>query len=48
MAARTRSLTGAIASGPPVALPYMKENLNRAGVAGLKTCLDMEPEFIGR
>ena len=34
----------AIAAGPPVALRYMKENFNRAGVADLKTCLDMEAD----
>ncbi len=41
---RARELAGAIAAGPPVALRYMKENLNRASVADLKTCLDMEAD----
>ncbi len=44
LAARARELAGAIAAGPPVALRYMKENFNRAAVAGLKTCLDMEAD----
>lgn len=44
LAARTRELAGAIAAGPPLALRYMKENLNRASVADLKTCLDMEAD----
>lgn len=44
LAGRTRQLAGAIADGPPVALRYMKENFNRAGVADLKTCLDMEAD----
>ncbi|MXW93868.1 MAG: enoyl-CoA hydratase [Rhodospirillaceae bacterium] len=44
LAARARELAGAIAAGPPVALRYMKENFNRAGVADLKTCLDMEAD----
>ncbi len=33
-----------IAAGPPVALRYMKENLNRALVADLQSCLDVEAE----
>ena len=33
-----------IAAGPPVALRYMKENLNRALSADLQSCLDMEAE----
>ncbi len=41
---RARELAGAIAAGPPIAVRYMKENLNRAGVADLKTCLDMEAD----
>ena len=44
LAARARELAGTIAAGPPVALRYMKENLNRASVADLKTCLDMEAD----
>lgn len=37
-----------IADGPPIALRYMKENLNRALVADLKTCLDMEADRMVR
>ena len=37
-----------IADGPPIALRYMKENLNRALVADLKTCLDMEADCMVR
>jgi len=33
-----------IAAGPPVALRYMKENLNRALFADLQSCLDVEAE----
>ena len=44
LAGRARDLAGAIAAGPPVALRYMKENFNRAAVADLKTCLDMEAD----
>ena len=44
LADRARELAGAIAAGPPIALRYMKENINRAGVADLKTCLDMEAD----
>ena len=33
-----------IAAGPPIALRYMKDNLNRALVHGLEECLDLEAE----
>lgn len=33
-----------IAAGPPIALRYMKDNLNRALVQDLATCLDLEAE----
>jgi enoyl-CoA hydratase/carnithine racemase len=33
-----------IAAGPPVALRYMKDNLNRALDAGLRDCLDVEAD----
>ena len=33
-----------IAAGPPIAMRYMKENINRAVTADLKTCLDMEAD----
>lgn len=47
---RDKSLAFAreIADGPPIALRYMKENLNRALVADLKTCLDMEADRMVR
>ncbi|MEQ8484388.1 MAG: enoyl-CoA hydratase [Pseudomonadales bacterium] len=38
------SLARDIAGGPPIALGYMKENLNRALTADLKTCLAMEAD----
>lgn len=44
LADRARALATTIASGPPLALRYMKENISRAGVADLKTCLDMEAD----
>ena len=34
----------ALAAGPPVALRYMKDNLNRALTHGLRECLDLEAE----
>jgi len=37
-----------IAMGPPIALRYMKENLNRAITADLKTCLDLEADRMVR
>ena len=33
-----------IAAGPPIALRYMKDNLNRALTLGLRECLDVEAE----
>lgn len=44
LAQRADELAQTIADGPPLALRYMKENINRAGVADLKTCLDMEAD----
>ncbi len=41
---RAQELASAIASGAPLALRYMKENLNRAVVSDLKACLDMEAD----
>jgi enoyl-CoA hydratase/carnithine racemase len=38
------ALAQRIAAGPPIALRYMKENLNRALVADLRACLDAEAE----
>jgi enoyl-CoA hydratase/carnithine racemase len=42
------NLAREIAGGPPIALGYMKENLNRALTADLKTCLAMEAERMVR
>lgn len=42
------NLAQQIAAGPPVALRYMKENLNRALTADLATCLDMEADRMVR
>jgi len=44
VATRARS----IAEGPPIALRYMKENLNRAVDADLRTCLAMEADRMVR
>ncbi len=38
------ALAASIAAGPPIALRYMKDNLNRALVADLEPCLDVEAE----
>jgi 2-(1,2-epoxy-1,2-dihydrophenyl)acetyl-CoA isomerase len=46
--ARTRELAQSIAAGPPIALRYMKQNLNRAVVADLRTCLAEEAERMVR
>ena len=45
---RTRELAEQIASGPPIALAYMKENINRAVTGDLKTCLAMEADRLLR
>ncbi len=45
---RTRELARSIAQGPPIALRYMKENFNRATVADLTTCLDLEADRLMR
>jgi enoyl-CoA hydratase/carnithine racemase len=42
--AESLALARQIAAGPPVALRYMKENLNRALSAPLERCLDEEAE----
>jgi 2-(1,2-epoxy-1,2-dihydrophenyl)acetyl-CoA isomerase len=44
LASRTAEWARNIASGPPIAVRYMKENINRAMTADLQTCLDMEAE----
>jgi 2-(1,2-epoxy-1,2-dihydrophenyl)acetyl-CoA isomerase len=42
LAARTREIALRLASGPTVALRYMKENLNRAMAGEVDDCLDLE------
>ena len=48
LARETRALAQRIASGPPVALRFMKENLNRAETGDLRTCLAMEADRMSR
>ena len=48
LAKRTAELARTIADGPPVALRYMKENLNRAVGADLRTCLALEADRMSR
>ena len=48
LAGRTAELARTIADGPPVALRYMKENLNRALSADLRTCLALEADRMSR
>ena len=45
---RTAELARSIADGPPVAVRYMKENLNRAVGADLRTCLALEADRMSR
>ena len=42
LADRTRELASRLASGPTIAYRYMKENLNRAMIADIDDCLDLE------
>jgi enoyl-CoA hydratase/carnithine racemase len=44
LAAAATDLARQIAAGPPIALRYMKDNLNRALEEGLHACLDVEAE----
>jgi enoyl-CoA hydratase/carnithine racemase len=44
LASEALALAQRIAAGPPVALRYMKENLNRALGESLRACLDAEAE----
>ncbi len=44
----TRALASQIANGPRTAIRYMKENLNRAITADLRTCLAMEADRMVR
>ena len=48
LASHTRDIAESIACGPPIALSYMKENLNRAVTNDLATCLDMEADRMMR
>ncbi len=45
---RARELASQIASGPPQAIQYMKQNINRATQADFKTCLDWEADRLVR
>ena len=46
--ARARALAESIAAGPPIALRYMKENLNRAVGADLRSALALEADRMVR
>jgi 2-(1,2-epoxy-1,2-dihydrophenyl)acetyl-CoA isomerase len=46
--ARARTLAESIAAGPPIALRYMKENLNRAVAADLRSALALEADRMVR
>ena len=46
--AHVKELAQKIGSGPPVALRYMKENLNRASVHDFRTCLAHEADRLVR
>ena len=46
--ARTQTLAESIAAGPPIALRYMKENLNRAVGADMRTALALEADRMVR
>lgn len=48
LAETTRSLAEQITAGPPIALGYMKQNLNRAVTEDLKSCLEMEADRMVR
>lgn len=45
---RTRALAEGIAAGPPIALRYMKENLNRAIAVDLRSALALEADRLVR
>jgi enoyl-CoA hydratase/carnithine racemase len=44
LAAESQTLARRIAAGPPIALGWMKDNLNRALREDLAACLDIEAE----
>lgn len=46
--ARTAELAARIADGPPLAIRFMKQNINRAAEADFKTCLDWEADRLVR
>ncbi|MGI9475608.1 MAG: enoyl-CoA hydratase [Hyphomicrobiaceae bacterium] len=46
--ARTVALAAQIAAGPPLAIRYMKQNINRAAERDFKTCLDWEADRLVR
>ena len=46
--AETRALAQQIANGPPIALRFMKENLNRAATGDLASCLALEADRMVR
>lgn len=46
--ARTAELSAQIADGPPLAIRYMKQNINRAMQTDFKTCLDWEADRLVR
>jgi len=46
LAREAGALAQQIAAGPPIALRYMKENLNRALTQSLRSCLDAEAEHM--
>jgi len=48
LATRAAELAKQIASGPPLALRYMKQNINRATQADFRTCLDWEADRLVR
>lgn len=45
---RAKEMACQIASGPPQAISYMKQNINRATQADFKTCLDWEADRLVR
>ncbi|MDF1722420.1 MAG: enoyl-CoA hydratase [Minwuia sp.] len=45
---RTRDFACQIANGPPLAIRYMKQNINRATQADFRTCLDWEADRLVR
>ena len=48
LAEESMALARKIAAGPPIALRMMKDNLNRALIHDLQSCLDLEAERMVR